>query len=492
MLQIYIWTVNLAGVLSLSWALIRLMGSWTTFPQALALLLLILLSEALITRVFEHTKVWISVDSAAILASLLLGGPQIAVIIAFIAGVLAYLQLLRIHRKARTWRGIFRKALFNGGMYALSALMAGAVFTQLKAFWIPLSSLRMLLDVLISAVVYDLTNMALLLAGVSLESGQPVGRVWEEILGWAQPIHVGVTAVGGWALALGMQKAGYTGLFIFFLPVALSSYAFRLYVRRTETQMARLEEIVQERTQELRNFFSIVNHEMRAPITSIIGYADLLLAMPRDELVEQAPPFLRTIRTNGEQLLRLVNDILDLARIEAGGIEIRPVETSFTGVVEGAWAVVRPLAEQKGLGFELNLEPDLPPVWVDPERMKQVMVNLLSNAVKYTDRGKVGVRVRKVIQEGVPWLEVQVWDTGPGIPPEEIPQLFRRFHRVPGDHTRRVLGTGLGLVIARHLVEGHGGRIWVESQVGRGTSFFFRIPAQPLEGRQSPSTVSPR
>ncbi len=470
--RLYILSVILTGL-----ALLVAFGAFPTpqqLPFVAGLLAVVLFSEFTITRVFQNTEIWTSIDSAALAAALLLWGPGPMLVLAFLAGGVIYLStLLFLPRRPRIPE-IGVRLLFNAAMYTWSAFLASQTFLLLGGQPGAVERWGLLLPLAGASLAYDVVNLALLVGVIALSSRQPALKVWRETVSWAQPIHIGVMLIGGWALALGVQKAGFVGLVIFFLPVALSSYAFRLYVRHTEEQMARLEEIVQERTRELREFFSVINHEMRTPLSSIQGYTELLLSMKGEDLVEHAPLFLKTIRRNTRVLLGLVNNILDLSKIEAGGLDLQLRPTELAKAVEGAWEIVRPLAEQKELAFEVDLPEELPPVQADPERLQQILLNLLSNAVKYTEEGRVGVRARREAGR----VRVEVWDTGPGIPPEDLPRIFDRFYRVK-DERQKAGGTGLGLAIVRYLVEAHGGEIQVQSQVGQGTTFSFTLPITP-------------
>jgi signal transduction histidine kinase len=293
--------------------------------------------------------------------------------------------------------------------------------------------------------------------------------------------------VGGGGLAMGYQIAGLLGLAVFFLPLVLTAYAFRLYVSQSKAQMARLEEMVAERTQDLEkaneelkrldqvktSFFSMINHEMRTPLTAIIGYIDLLLA--RNSLTPDENQMVYTMRNNSRRLLELVNNILDISRIEDGkltlvrrGIEMRPV-------VNQAIDAVKPMADKKHITINVDIPPQIPAVWGDPKRVHQILLNLLSNAVKYTpDTGMVTVTAQP--SESPDMVEIGVRDTGIGIPSSLLPIIFDRFSRIERPEIEHTVGTGLGLSIAKGLVEVHGGEILVESEEGHGTCFTFTLP----------------
>jgi signal transduction histidine kinase len=287
-------------------------------------------------------------------------------------------------------------------------------------------------------------------------------------------------------------------LAVFFLPLVLTAYAFRLYVGQTKAHMARLEEIVAKRTQDLEtaneeltrldqvksSAFSMINHEMRTPLTAIIGYIDLLLA--RDSLTADQEHMLRTIRNNSHRLLDLVNNILDISRIEDGKLTLVRRGMGVLPAVSQAMDVIKPMAERKHIGISVDVSPEIPEVWGDPKRVHQILVNLLSNAVKYTpDTGTVTISARQ--DETSEMVEISVSDTGIGIPPDLLPDIFDRFSRVERPEIQHIVGTGLGLSVAKGLVETHGGEIWVESEEGLGTCFTFTLPI----AAERPSDVAP-
>jgi signal transduction histidine kinase len=227
-------------------------------------------------------------------------------------------------------------------------------------------------------------------------------------------------------------------------------------------------------------FFASVSHELRTPLNAILGYNELLL----DGVVGQLPPesraFLARSQRATRDLLYLVNDVLDLSKMEAGKLElvIQPFEP-YT-VVEQALQTVEFQARDKHLALAVTPAVPLPPISSDADRVKQILVNLLSNAVKFTEKGTVSVALAAVEaieeDEGVrrPWVEIRVSDTGPGIAPEDRERIFHEFEQVSGT---RQGGTGLGLTISRKLARLLGGELRVESEPGRGSTFTLRLPA---------------
>ncbi|HBN10004.1 MAG TPA: hypothetical protein DD435_15640 [Cyanobacteria bacterium UBA8530] len=177
-----------------------------------------------------------------------------------------------------------------------------------------------------------------------------------------------------------------------------------------------------------------------------------------------------------ENLMALVDDLLDLARMQAGRFSVIPQRVFFTEVASKAIENLKPLADRKHLALFGEIPVDLPPVMADPQRLGQVLSNLLNNAVSFTPEGGQ-IRVRAFI-EGE-WLRCEVKDTGVGIAPEDVPKLFKRFSQLDMTATRKARGTGLGLSISKAIVEAHGGQIGVESELGKGSTFWFTLPLPP-------------
>jgi PAS domain S-box-containing protein len=250
-------------------------------------------------------------------------------------------------------------------------------------------------------------------------------------------------------------------------------YTQRLAETNAELEMTNRE---LERANRLKSeFLASMSHELRTPLHTIIGFSELLAEELEGPLNEKQRRFVEHVHKDSLHLLELINDILDISKIEAGRLELRPEAFDFTALVTESLASVRSLAEAKAHILETSL--DVPAaVQADRLRIKQVLVNLLSNAIKFTPEGG-RIRVEARVQE--PFVAVSVSDTGVGIPVEEHDFIFDKFHQV-GATTKGVReGTGLGLAITKRLVEQHGGTIRVDSQPQQGSTFLFTLPLEP-------------
>jgi signal transduction histidine kinase/transcriptional regulator with GAF, ATPase, and Fis domain len=226
-------------------------------------------------------------------------------------------------------------------------------------------------------------------------------------------------------------------------------------------------------------FVSSVSHELRTPMTSIKGYTDMLLSGMTGEMTEPQRRFLSIIQSNADRLGILVNDLLEVSRLEAGRIQLKPDLMAIDEAIFETTTSLQGQMVSKNLSFESAIPATLPPVWGDKSRIIQVLVNLVSNAVKYTtEGGSVTVRVTEhaATDKEPAYIQVDVVDTGIGIAADEHDKVFQRFFRADHDFVREQVGTGLGLSIVRGLVELHGGRIWFTSELGEGSTFSFTLP----------------
>jgi signal transduction histidine kinase len=246
-------------------------------------------------------------------------------------------------------------------------------------------------------------------------------------------------------------------------------------------QNARLFREIEEKSRELEiaskhksQFLANMSHELRTPLNAILGYAELMLDSIYGEPTDKMRTVLERLQSNGRHLLGLINDVLDLSKIEAGQLTLSLGDYSLGDIVHGVVAAVEPLAAEKRLTFTAEVAPDLPAGRGDERRLSQVLLNLVGNAIKFTDKGEVAIRASAA--NGA--FTVAVCDTGPGIAMADQAKIFEEFQQADSSITRKKGGTGLGLSIAKRIIEMHGGRIWVESEPGKGSTFYFTLPVR--------------
>jgi signal transduction histidine kinase len=229
---------------------------------------------------------------------------------------------------------------------------------------------------------------------------------------------------------------------------------------------------LEQASQAKSEFLANMSHELRTPMNAILGFTEMIL----DDLYGDVPAELREpladIQTNGKHLLRLINDVLDLSKIEAGRMELSLGDYAVDDIVATVRSSLRSIAEDKGLDLVTEVEPGLPDAYGDAKRLTQCLLNLVGNALKFTHQGRVTIGV----ELAGPQLRYRVSDTGIGIPPDQLDEVFAQFRQVDATTTRDFGGTGLGLSITKKFVEMHGGRIWAESELGKGSTFYFTIP----------------
>ena len=245
---------------------------------------------------------------------------------------------------------------------------------------------------------------------------------------------------------------------------------------QAEEQAAR-EHATAERLREVdrlkSQFLANMSHELRTPLNSIIGYSEMLLDGDDGELGTEAVEDVNTIYSSGRHLLAIINDILDLAKIEAGEMRIDRKSVMLDKVASSVINSAAVLIKDKPVELLMSKREDVPPVFADELRLRQIITNLVSNAVKFTESGTVLVEVGCSDEQHA---YIKVVDTGIGIAKDDLGTIFEQFRQVDGSSTRRAGGTGLGLTITRHLIHLHSGEIFVESELGKGSTFWFTLP----------------
>ena len=230
-------------------------------------------------------------------------------------------------------------------------------------------------------------------------------------------------------------------------------------------------------SQHKSQFLANMSHELRTPLNAILGYTELMADGIYGELPEKTMGVLKRLESNGRHLLGLINDVLDLSKIEAGQLVLELTDYSLEDIAQTVRSTLEPLAADKKLAFKVEVAPKLPAGHGDGRRLTQVLINLVGNAIKFTDAGEV------VITGGMTdgTFHLSVRDTGPGISAADQAKLFQEFQQADNAITRKKGGTGLGLAISKRIVEMHGGKIWVESQVGQGSRFSFTVPVRAAQ-----------
>ena len=246
-------------------------------------------------------------------------------------------------------------------------------------------------------------------------------------------------------------------------------------VQARTRELAQTVEDLEIASQHKNQFVANMSHELRTPLAAILGYAELIQEGFYGALPEKSLDALTRIGSNGKHLLGLINTVLDIAKIESGQFTLHMTEYAIESMVETVRAATESLAQNKKLVLKTEVAMSLPVGLGDEQRLTQVLLNLVGNAIKFTDAG--GVRIAATAVNG--HFNVRVSDTGPGIPEEHQARIFEQFHQVDSSNTKAKGGTGLGLAIAKQIVEMHGGRIWVESTLGKGSTFQMEIPARP-------------
>ena len=262
--------------------------------------------------------------------------------------------------------------------------------------------------------------------------------------------------------------------------------------------MSHLESVIEARTRELNEanrfksqFLANMSHEVRTPLNAIIGFSEMILEKIAGDLTPKQERYVGNILKSGKHLLTLINDVLDISKVEAGKMDIHFEKTSLKEVIQEVENTIRPLATKKRIDLLVDTSQVIPRIEADPKRIKQILYNLFSNAIKYT-KEKGGVDVKLIIpkelpphilgESTIPYVELFISDTGIGIATEDHSKIFEEFQQLDNTYARKQEGTGLGLALTKKLVEMHHGKIWFESELGKGTTFYILLPERQPKG----------
>lgn len=517
--KLYSLAISISGIILLVVAIFQI-GS-ERLPLTFFLLLALGVFSQITMTAFVEGNAGVSVSSAVSLTTAYLYGPFPAAMVAAVSEIGLWVMQIQNEDKAQTrdWPKLIERLGVNMGMNSLAALAAGLVLTATIGWLGPETVVGQTVPWILSAVVGDQVNLWLLIIIIHLVHGAKLLDIWRENR-WAIPINVLVMSVGGGLLSLAVQQFDLLGIAIFFLPILLSAYSFRLTVSNAKKQMVKLEEMVLMRTQALAKaneqlestnvqlaetnqqlestnyqlaetnqqladanqeltelhrdknaFLAVLTHDMRTPLTSIKGYASILRSRELER--EQQMKIAKVIMSSQDTLLEIVNNILEIEKLQSGNpIVLECEQFDLSLLAQTAVESVAALALEKQIKLHYQEVPDPVIVMADISKIKRVLLNLISNAVKYTPEGG-SVYVQTCVDGRSARFSVK--DTGYGIPEDELPTIFERYSRVKG-HQHVAIGTGLGLAIVKSLVEAHQGEIFVESEVDVGSTFAIKLP----------------
>jgi signal transduction histidine kinase len=243
-------------------------------------------------------------------------------------------------------------------------------------------------------------------------------------------------------------------------------------LHKRELSLIEARAMAESASQHKSQFLANMSHELRTPLNAILGYTELMSDNIYGDISGKMREVVDRIQRNGKHLLGLINDVLDLSKIEAGQLTLSFADYSLKEMVQSVFTAIEPLASEKGLTLKIELPADLPRGHGDERRLTQVLLNLVGNAIKFTDKGEVVIRASAA--EGS--FAIAVRDTGHGVAEGDQTKIFEQFQQADNTATRKKGGTGLGLSISKRIIEMHGGRIWVESRLRQGSTFYFTLP----------------
>ncbi len=363
-------------------------------------------------------------------------------------------------KEGEVWKTVaFATRDQRGGARPISHGLLRRVVKEKRTFYMPVS-------------VMQATES---LMGVQSVVASPVFDEQQEVVGAVS----GTRLVASKKKELGPLEAQVVQLFASAVSVGRSRFS-----REAEANKLRVAKEAAEQADRTKSqFLAMVSHELRTPLTTILGYTEMLMEQAAADHLPQYTDDLTQVQTSANHLLTLINDILDLSKIEANKIELAREAFDPATVIRDLMVSVEPLAKKNGNRLTLDCPPELGPAVGDPTRVRQCVLNLVANACKFTSQGEVKVQAYRTSAEGLEWIRVAVSDTGIGMTPEQMGRLFQPFTQVDSSAGRKHGGTGLGLAISMRLAQAMGGRILVESQLGKGSTFTLVMRAMlPKKG----------
>ena len=473
---LYLITTSVLGCGIVLWAGWQVLhdAHWVDFTLLLLLALMTMFTASTV-RVGESSITY-AVDPIVSFAAIPTLGSGAAIVIKVLVTLSTWLFKTR---DAAIWKKSLPQLVFNASMHAIATLAAALTLSFLQSKLGATSWIGQTLPWLPAAIVYDQVNLWLLIGILVLQQGAAIRplAIWQEEW-WATQLFVATYAIGGAILSFAIQRYDRLGMIIFFLPILLSAYAFRLYVQRMQVHMDNLEGIVAARTSELvqanrqkDTFLAVLSHDMMTPLSSIRYSAGLIQRDPTID--EQNRRLAELILRSQGTLFHMMRNILDIEKVIAGiPFAVNKQPCDWVEMLIELTEVMQLQALEANIVLRTEIEPTLPITVVDRQQIERIVNNLLSNALKYTEAGGT-VWLRACCQDGQ--IKLSVEDTGYGIPPEDLSTIFDYFKRAP-QHRDKAIGSGLGLAITKALVAEHQGVISVQSEVRKGSTFTVQLP----------------
>lgn len=475
--QLYGWSVTFCGLALMLWG-VREVAFSSNILNFIILLILVGMGSipATSSALAKITSFTFSISSVVAIASIPSLGVGAAIVLASSAHFV--LWWFKPHDPL-AWKKTWAQLGFNAAMDGLAMAAAGLLYIPVLNI-VGYGPLQMTLIWFLAVALFVFANLSILYMMIRLQHGAEMTvRTFISNVGWSIGLGFVVHAVGGGFLAYAIGQYDTQGIFIFFLPIFLSAYAFQLYAREMQEHMDNLEDIIAERTQELAQlnsekdaFLAVLTHDMRSPLNTIKLTMEMIQRKPA--MVAERPHITERILRAQNILLQLVSDIVDLGKMEAGKpMELKRSTIDLIKLTKDIVDEQISTAQTKSIQLTLSEAPAPVEVPADHYQMQRVLTNLITNAIKYTPNGgQVDVSVSRKEES----VEIMIKDSGYGIPEADLPTIFEPYQRVSGS-ADKARGTGLGLSITKAITEAHGGSIIVESKEGVGSTFRIVLPA---------------